>query len=1213
MMHDEISRYASRPSPTLRYYHRETPEPPSMWYYLRDQYKRFPYLEKPLIETYKILKNLGSWCCIQSLWSTLRQIERDIEKSLARNLVAALHGITTDTHTTDAFTEMLLDCKSRFPETTPTPSDCSPKIRLLLTVLGEYRSDPSFCGIVFVQRRFTADLLGQLLGKVGDMRRFLRVGVLMGHSVNDVLRNSMKMTEQYQAVRDFRKGKLNLLVATKVAEEGLDIQACNLVIRLDMDKGSMNLVNYIQSRGRARDPNAKFVLLMEENNIEHRGHQLNLQRREQEIRDVLRANALKLEKPELVDDAWAVVRQQAPPYAFYVEKTGATVTLASAVGMLYYFCAMQVVDDVGSQAVPQYVLTLLAGETDEPWMATVILPATVPMEFRHINGRPMRSKLLAERMAAYEAIKVLYKQGLLDDYLMPMPNLTRRRIKYGDEEYIARTEQEKRLKELKSKKRKRNHKAKVADSLLRPWVADEGLITVYLHVLHTTAADGSPTAMPLGFLAVNPMPVPEMTFPIWPLLAQVDVHIDKVPTPIQITEAQLRQFRRYHYLILQPIIKHFHETSAHAYLVVPISVAPNSPPCDIHEPNLIDWQALHDATHFNSRMAKYALSSADAALDYVIQDPRHYDRKFIPLEFCTGKGPFDPVPFSDEHYQSAADGYRKVNKKLYIDENDTVIRAKLVSRKVNMLAFFNIAHNELVNAKELGDVFLLPQFCQVYPIKTWIMESATLLPSIFFFLELYYKTHELRTKISINVDIQSLLTAITAPSATMQFNYERFETLGDSFLKLALTLHCFVAHPLRSEGLLSMYMSQLQSNHELFKAGMRCGVAEYVVATKLSRTTWAPATIPDSTPSTPNTTTTQNPAKKAIDTTQLLSDKQIADVIEAILGACVHQNSTDPRIAAQALHNIYSNAFNVDWKDYIKAVRLSPRPSEMRDGGRITVDRVQKLFGYEFKDPFLLLEAFTHPTSADRTVNCYQRLEFLGDAVLGFCAVRLFFYRYPDLQPGGLVDLKDAAVNNAFLACVAANLGLHRYIDHFSSALSESITDYCEDLYSITKSRKALPPVVENSNILPSERAGSPTKTRLEEKAELEEKQREVQYWLDLEAPKTISDIYEAVLGAIFLDSGFEVEQVWEGMKRTWLPWVDAYINPSLISRHPYREMAVHLRKLGCDAWRVPCSGDPEDGGFIARLMMHKEIVSEAKGPSRKLARKYLAEQVLEV
>lgn len=115
------------------------------------------------------------------------------------------------------------------------------------------------------------------------------------------------------------------------------------------------------------------------------------------------------------------------------------------------------------------------------------------------------------------------------------------------------------------------------------------------------------------------------------------------------------------------------------------------------------------------------------------------------------------------------------------------------------------------------------------------MNAAAYLPSIFYFVELNYKAHELRMKLNLPVELPNLVTAITSPSATMQFNYERYETLGDAFLKMALTLHLFVTFPTRTEGLLSMYISELQSNNELFLAARRQGVPEYINATKLSR------------------------------------------------------------------------------------------------------------------------------------------------------------------------------------------------------------------------------------------------------------------------------------------------------------------------------------------------------------------------------------------
>ncbi len=52
---------------------------------------------------------------------------------------------------------------------------------------------------------------------------------------------------------------MNLLIATSVAEEGLDIQSCKLVVRFD---AFASITEYIQSRGRARDPNSTYVVMV---------------------------------------------------------------------------------------------------------------------------------------------------------------------------------------------------------------------------------------------------------------------------------------------------------------------------------------------------------------------------------------------------------------------------------------------------------------------------------------------------------------------------------------------------------------------------------------------------------------------------------------------------------------------------------------------------------------------------------------------------------------------------------------------------------------------------------------------------------------------------------------------------------------------------------------------------------------------------------------
>lgn len=75
----------------------------------------------------------------------------------------------------------------------------------------------------------------------------------------------MKFTEQKKKLQEFRNGKFNVLVGTSVVEEGVDIPKCNLVVMFDFPK---NFRAYVQSRGRGRAKDARYVLLVEESEYE---------------------------------------------------------------------------------------------------------------------------------------------------------------------------------------------------------------------------------------------------------------------------------------------------------------------------------------------------------------------------------------------------------------------------------------------------------------------------------------------------------------------------------------------------------------------------------------------------------------------------------------------------------------------------------------------------------------------------------------------------------------------------------------------------------------------------------------------------------------------------------------------------------------------------------------------------------------------------------
>jgi hypothetical protein len=148
----------------------------------------------------------------------------------------------------------------------PQPEEIGAKVLCLIQILLEFKDEKEyFCGIVFCQQRIMAIVLQLLLSKHPDLD-FIRSSYLLGHGgkSNTMYKksSSMSVAEQTSITNKFRTGKINLLIATNVAEEGLDIKPCNCVIRFDMLE--TNLISYIQSRGRARHKSSQFIILAPE-------------------------------------------------------------------------------------------------------------------------------------------------------------------------------------------------------------------------------------------------------------------------------------------------------------------------------------------------------------------------------------------------------------------------------------------------------------------------------------------------------------------------------------------------------------------------------------------------------------------------------------------------------------------------------------------------------------------------------------------------------------------------------------------------------------------------------------------------------------------------------------------------------------------------------------------------------------------------------------
>lgn len=90
--------------------------------------------------------------------------------------------------------------------------------------------------------------------------------------------------------------------------------------------------------------------------------------------------------------------------------------------------------------------------------------------------------------------------------------------------------------------------------------------------------------------------------------------------------------------------------------------------------------------------------------------------------------------------------------------------------------------------------------------------------------------------------------------------------------------------------------------------------------------------------------------------------------------------------------------------------------------------RAQECIGYTFKDSGILHHALTHASVADCKLSSNERLEFLGDSVLGLIACELVFEMYPHLLEGEMTKIKSTVVSRQTCAIISKSLGIDKLL-----------------------------------------------------------------------------------------------------------------------------------------------------------------------------------------
>lgn len=360
-------------------------------------------------------------------------------------------------------------------------------------------------------------------------------------------------------------------------------------------------------------------------------------------------------------------------------------------------------------------------------------------------------------------------------------------------------------------------------------------------------------------------------------------------------------------------------------------------------------------------------------------------------------------------------------------------------------------------------------------------------------------------------DISLIVEALSATSANSSVNYQRLELIGDSALKFVVAIQLFATKTKWHEGYLSAARDCIVANSRLARAALDEGLDKYIITEPFSPRKWRASLVDD---------LIRNDHVSA----RKISTKILADVVEALIGAALVDS--DLLAATKCAHRFLPEVHPQTSRDLLQPLLSCLKSPKDRLPPHLA--QAEALLGYTFQNPSILIESLTHPSlSSDFSTSSYQRLEFLGDAVLDMLIIRkLASYSDPKLSHVQMHLIKSALVNAAFLAFLCMEMIAEREITDVVKVNNASIPEEAK-VMSIRKGK--LVALYEFLRFSPT--ATSLVRDRqacLHRYQSLAPRIRPVletstQYpWAllsQLNAPKFLSDIVEALIGAVFMDS----------------------------------------------------------------------------------------------
>jgi dsRNA-specific ribonuclease len=401
------------------------------------------------------------------------------------------------------------------------------------------------------------------------------------------------------------------------------------------------------------------------------------------------------------------------------------------------------------------------------------------------------------------------------------------------------------------------------------------------------------------------------------------------------------------------------------------------------------------------------------------------------------------------------------------------------------------------------------------------------------------------------------------------------------------------------------------SNSRLAKASLDFGLDRYIITKAPTQEKWKPMYVED-----------HLHVSASTEGRRRMSTKTLADVVEALVGVSYLDGGLPKALECIALFMPPKGK----WRS-IAAAREALYDAAPSSEVALppTMEPLEELIGYSFRKKALLVEAMTHSSyRVPGTHACLERLEFFGDSILEYLVVRrLFAVARPEpLAHWQMHLLKTALVNKDFLAFRVMEWSVAVAQKDVTGTAAEDPGSSGGGGVAVEAAAPARLPLwsfmrYSSGDLALAQRATGRRHAALREGIERAMSAGDRYPWAQLarlQAQKYYSDVFESLLGAVYVDSGSfeECDAILE--RAGILPYLERMVRDGVKVWHPKEELG-RLAVSEKVEYVIEVKESEEDDGvreFTCRVLVGERVVADVGGGvSREEVRTRAAEEAI--